>query len=603
MTPTVRSVIVSTAVIGVLTFIGAARSRWMSDDGLIVLRTIRNLQAGNGPVFNVGERVETNTSTVWQYLIFFVAQLGIKDLAAISLWLGVILGTVALVVGSIASYRFHVLRGGRTAGLGQAKLPGGASSLIFVPFGGLLYISLAPAREFFTSGLEWSLCLFYLAVLWFLLVEWDHSTIDSVPGDEAQRILAPLKQERKVPGRVGYTLAFWSGLSWLVRPELALYGALTGLTLVVCHRSVKERLQIIAIGIALPMIYQIFRMGYYGLLTPHTAVAKSADDSMWTLGFKYFHDFMAPHHLWIPLLLVAAYYAIINVKGFGVELPVAVLLIGALIHTVYLVRIGGDFMHGRMLLLPLFAVLLPVMLCGVASVLSAFLAGAVFSYGAMVAYAGMDAYQTWRDKNEIDNLVIYEKGLWTHFTGRENEEPPRNESDFRALPHANGFDQAMSELESGSAFAFFAVVGEEEKWVTIARGDDELPPTIYWTSLGFTGAFAPLDVRVLDPIGLANPLAARMPREEGARIGHDKNLAGEWQVADSSADLGAYPENLINVDQVLRCRQALQTPELKELLDSYREPMSFKRFFKNIGFALTDGRTLQLDPDPGKYGV
>ena len=37
----------------------------MSDDGLIVLRTVRNLLAGNGPVFNAGERVEANTSTAW----------------------------------------------------------------------------------------------------------------------------------------------------------------------------------------------------------------------------------------------------------------------------------------------------------------------------------------------------------------------------------------------------------------------------------------------------------------------------------------------------------------------------------------------------------
>ena len=45
----------------------------MSDDGLIVLRTVRNLLAGNGPVFNAGERIEANTSTLWQYLITAVA--------------------------------------------------------------------------------------------------------------------------------------------------------------------------------------------------------------------------------------------------------------------------------------------------------------------------------------------------------------------------------------------------------------------------------------------------------------------------------------------------------------------------------------------------
>ena len=59
-------------LLAVLAFIGGWRRRWMSDDGLIVLRTVRNLLAGNGPVFNAGERVEANTSTLWQYLIYLV---------------------------------------------------------------------------------------------------------------------------------------------------------------------------------------------------------------------------------------------------------------------------------------------------------------------------------------------------------------------------------------------------------------------------------------------------------------------------------------------------------------------------------------------------
>lgn len=65
--------------------------RWMSDDGLIVLRTVRNLLEGNGPVFNVGERVEANTSTLWQYLIVVGHWLsGGGSLAAVATWLAII---------------------------------------------------------------------------------------------------------------------------------------------------------------------------------------------------------------------------------------------------------------------------------------------------------------------------------------------------------------------------------------------------------------------------------------------------------------------------------------------------------------------------------
>ena len=40
-----------------------------------------------------------------------------------------------------------------------------------------------------------------------------------------------------------------------------------------------------------------------------------------------------------------------------------------------------------------------------------------------------------------------------------------------------------------------------------------------------------LDVRVIDQIGLANPLAAHRPPRD-AQIGHDKNLFPDWAVAE-----------------------------------------------------------------------
>src|ERR1700716_2423663 len=67
---------VSVLVVAVLFGWGAWERRWIADDGLIVLRTVRNLLAGNGPVFNAGERVESNTSTLWTYLIYLGGLVG-----------------------------------------------------------------------------------------------------------------------------------------------------------------------------------------------------------------------------------------------------------------------------------------------------------------------------------------------------------------------------------------------------------------------------------------------------------------------------------------------------------------------------------------------
>ena len=67
---------ISVVVVAGLFGWGAWQRRWIADDGLIVLRTVRNLLAGNGPVFNAGERVEANTSTLWTYLVTLGAWIG-----------------------------------------------------------------------------------------------------------------------------------------------------------------------------------------------------------------------------------------------------------------------------------------------------------------------------------------------------------------------------------------------------------------------------------------------------------------------------------------------------------------------------------------------
>ena len=90
--------------------------RWMSDDGLIVLRTVRNLLAGHGLVFNVGERVEANTSTMWTLLL---ALSGLVPGVALE-WASVVLGLVfavgGLALGLEAARRLHSSSGGRGSG-------------------------------------------------------------------------------------------------------------------------------------------------------------------------------------------------------------------------------------------------------------------------------------------------------------------------------------------------------------------------------------------------------------------------------------------------------------------------------------------------------
>lgn len=555
-------------VAGVFAFWGGWTRRWMSDDGLIVLRTVRNLLAGNGPVFNAGERVEANTSTLWQYIITAAAWVTRARLEDVAMWLALGFTVAACVLATWAAGRFW--------------------SDAVLPFGVLIYLALPPARDFATSGLEWGLSIFWLAAWWALLVRWAR----------------PEGGVRST--QVGYWLAFASGLSWLVRPELALYGGVTGLVLLASSPGKWWRILLAALPV--PAAYQVFRMGYYGLLTPHTAVAKSAGDSAWGQGFDYLWDFAGPYGLVVPVALAAAVGVGLMWGSHGRERLIVLVAVGCgLAHTAYVLRVGGDFMHGRMLLLPLFALLLPVMAVpvtrrvGVAVLAAALWAGAVVAKAHPIDRGPLVAGQPLG--------IVDEREFWSWATKQQPGDGPLYAEDFlvwKAMP--TWPDTVEEARRADAALLQLALIGEdpeEYQWYYVPRmsATSDLRHqrlTAYWINLGMTSMNAGLDVRVLDTVGLATPLAARMPRDPDGRIGHDKWLATEWQVADSDTALDALPV-WVDTEKVVQARAALRTPEIRELLASSREPMSPGRFAANLKFALTGGRSLELDDDPATY--
>lgn len=609
-----KSTLLSVAVVILLGFIGAWQRRWMSDDGLIVLRTVRNILAGNGPVFNAGERVEANTSTLWQYLIALVGWvLPEVKLEYIALWLSLLFTAAALGVAAWAS-----------AGLWKNR------NVLLLPLGGLIYIALPPARDFATSGLEWGLSLLWIAVLWLLLVRWA-----TAPHRRRLNKNAPTLPRGTLP------LAMWAGLSWLIRPELALYGGLTGLLLLVAVTGLRARLAILAVALPIPAAYQVFRMGYYGLLVPHTAVAKSASEALWSDGWTYLIDLVGPYILWLPLLLALLIVVLVmttltktqrstqaNKFRWRSNLAVVALVeLAALLHLLYVIRVGGDFMHGRMLLLPLFTMLLPVAVMPVYQIshpetpesnavqprwgryMLPTTWAAVGLWASLIS--GGYHQQHWTPPTSFDQLAIMnEREFWTWITGRGAVgDTPLVAEDFLDMPVVGDYTERIADGRKNNDAMLLAIAidpaAKKYGWLPVERGVTtpdlvNTPLTLTMVNLGFTSMNAPLDVRVLDSVGLANPLAARQPRIEGGRVGHDKALPLEWQIADSAMKLGL-PLPWIDQNKAAEARKALHSEDLMRLFSSYRAPMDTRRFLSNIKFSLTLGRTLELDPDPKTY--
>ena len=108
-------------------------------------------------------------------------------------------------------------------------------------------------------------------------------------------------------------------------------------------------------------------MGYFGALVANTATAKEASLPRVGRGILYFSDFVGPYWLFIPAfgLLVGAYYPLASAfrrsqdNGRSLAALLALPVAGAL-NAAYIIAMGGDYVHARLLIAPFFAVCVPV---------------------------------------------------------------------------------------------------------------------------------------------------------------------------------------------------------------------------------------------------
>ncbi|MFD4476385.1 hypothetical protein ACFWPU_09770 [Streptomyces sp. NPDC058471] len=490
--------------------------RWMSDDGHIYVRTVRQILAGNGPVFNAGERAESSTGTLWQWLLVLAGLPGL-DIARAAMYGGLLLTAAGFAFASLGAMRLYADRAA-------------------LPLGCLVLLALPPVWDFATSGLETGLATCWIAGAWLLLVTRAHSPVTCV-------VL---------------------GLGPLVRPDLALVSAVfLGAQWLLARPSRRAALGGLGAALALPVAYEIFRVGYYGQLMPLPGVTKEASQSLWGRGFDYLADFADPYLLWVPgLFLLAALLPARTVRRDAASLvPALAPVVAGLLCWAYVIKVGGDFMHGRMFLPGLLLMLLPVFLVpltrawtiaavgvGIWAVVCASLLR--IPYEGRIGPAG----------------VADERGVYV----QQNAAAHPLHHDFAGYPSNVAYARLVREASrEGTPSLFLAR--------TPAGANSPVVTGVYST-LGFSGTVVPLDGAALDPIGLAYPLAAHSERIDG-RVGHDKRLPDTWIFADRGR--GPLPEGL-DPAGAAAARRALDCGPLAELRAATRDPLTPGRFLHNI---------------------
>jgi arabinofuranosyltransferase len=544
--------------------------RWIFDDGFIYLRVVRQIRVGHGPVFNTGQRVEAFTSPLW------VGVLAFADLVTpIRLeWLAVLLGITGSVAGA-AFATFGTMRLARRVAPDEFLLPAGV----------LVFLALIPMWYFESAGLETGLTFAWLGLCCWILASWASTS----------------------HGKLSAPAAITLGLGWLVRPELVVDSAvfLVVVSLVQWRDgNWRRRTELALWMLALPVAYEIFRMGYYGSLVANTALAKEGSRLRLGAGWSYLLDFVVPYWLWLPvgLLILGVYLPLgLQFRRRGESRSVWVLLaflFASVGNAAAVVSFGGDYLHARLLLPALFTLCSPVAVVPATKRYLASLAILGWAFICAVALRPPELKAVYHYRGGIP--YGFPQGCCGHVTLTElgwGKDSPRR-----------------SRFVAPAVYVSVTVKGYRAPYVRV--DDDPAPalrlPTVATGGIGALSYALGPRVSILDLNGLADPIAARLELVRRGYPGHEKILPAPWVAALVTAvgtnprpeEFPIKPSTSTPVDtdlpfdvQVQYARAALRCPAIAGIQHSTQGSLGVGKFMSNIvhSFART---SLRIPSDP-----
>jgi arabinofuranosyltransferase len=272
------------------------------DDAYISFRYSNNLIEGNGLVYNSGEYVEGYSNFLWVIIIAFFMKFGFNPII-ISKVLGILFFIGSLIFSYILSIKIF-----------EKNTNKYIYSLIIISI--LVFnISLI---HFATTGLEHSLFIFLLLFSsYFMFIE-----------------------KNPFIGNFGLILLI------LTRNEGGLFFIFANVfyfLLINKHKIlIKKHIYSFILSFLILLLYEIWRIIYYGSIFPNTFYAKATVTSL-SDGFNYLYGFLISYPILILLIPFIVY------SMFQKNKLIQFFVISSLLYMVYLVKMGGDFMAYRLI--------------------------------------------------------------------------------------------------------------------------------------------------------------------------------------------------------------------------------------------------------------
>ena len=446
---------------------------WVTEDAFITFRSVDQLLAGHGPVWNLGERVQVYTHPLWYGLLVLGTGLGAESYYFV---LGLSYGLLLLLlVGLLWLVRREALNG-------------------YLALLLLLLLSLSRAfMDYSSSGLENP--LLHVLVLAYVLI-YCHG-ID--------------------PGKRFFRCTLILGLAFLTRPDAVVLLAPAQLALLGERwRSGQAWLKPAGWALLPVLLWEVFSLFYYGSPIPNTALAKvNLGYEPITLLNNAYYYFRASFRF-DPLTLVVILLAV--VAGIlSAERRLRLLALGLLLQLVYITKVGGDYMLGRFLSA---AFLLAVI------ILLKTLATARFHLRWRPLATALVG---WARRHPSTALLFYPLALlagglllfflyqfhWpsNYLNSSEPQERLFLERDF--------MDERGYYINSlGLRYNHVHHRDYRDNSLRDQLAQFQQPQKLLLCNIGISVWSSPQQHYVIDPLALSEPFLARLPARDGARVGH-----------------------------------------------------------------------------------
>jgi arabinofuranosyltransferase len=433
------------------------RRAWISEDAFITLRHVDNFIDGYGPVFNPSERVEGFSHPLWFAILTLFRWMGLSAKGAAVLP-GLLFSLAALFLLFIRVRYPQTSRG--DVGINPAAV---------------VLIGISAFIDFGTSGLETALSYFLLVLFALFLA------------------VGRWKSRPLLMGLIVAALV-------LTRPDYVVFLLfLIPFYIYECSRKAlawKNALSFFIFPVLFLGLYEVFRMGYYAALLPNPFYAKSGSSAYFVQGWRYLMDF-GKGSLALAIAVLALLAVWISRRKQCHKNRMMVFAAGVL-YAFFIVRGGGDFMHGRFLL-PAF-LLLSVSVSGV---FDRILDRSIVVKNSMITAC----------------LILFLVSFSVKPIQKRGVEISHGISDERHYFYKDKIFPVKYLFRDTMIF-MWKTMGQNYRWLS---EEARLPVLLAQTNVGFLGYYSGKYIYLIDRLGLTDPVVARIQIEQRTRPGHEKH--------------------------------------------------------------------------------